>query len=125
MKYRAWFDGSAKPNPGEMTIGGYIIDENEKIIEKFSHVLGEGTNNRAEYLALVHLTAQIRILGIKDIDIKGDSNLVVQQVNGNWKCRDQYLKQLRDNILTSLRGVNWTLEHVYRENNKEADLLTR
>ena len=125
MKYKGWFDGSAKPNPGIMKIGGYIEDKNGKVIERFSLELGEGTNNRAEYLALVHLSGLIRMLDIKDIDIKGDSNLVVQQINEKWKCKDPHLKHFKDAILFSLRGVNWTLTHVYRENNKEADSLTR
>jgi ribonuclease HI len=125
MKYKGWFDGSAKPNPGIMKIGGYIEDENGKIIYKFSTELGDGTNNRAEYLALYSLCTILEQYQIEEIDIQGDSQLVVNQVNGEWKCKDPQLRAFKDGILYLLQGLKWTLTHVYRENNKEADSLTR
>ena len=55
MKYTAYFDGSAKPNPGMMKIGGLVKDETGTIKGEYSKELGHGTNNEAEYLSLIIL----------------------------------------------------------------------
>ena len=63
---------------------------------------------------------------IKRIIIKGDSLLVVNQVNGLWGAKNSEMKRLKFEVLNLLEGFDeWKLEHVYRENNKEADSLTR
>lgn len=124
-KYYAWFDGSAKPNPGKIKIGGYIQDEAGKTIEEFSDRKGRGTNNLAEYLALYRICVLVSVHGIKCIEIKGDSQLIINQVNGDSKCKHVLLKGYRDGIRDLLRGVDYKLEHVYRDKNKKADSLTR
>lgn len=124
-KYKAWFDGSAKPNPGEMTIGGYIEDDIGKSIFEFSEILGHGTNNQAEYLAFINVIRTAKKLGIKNITIQGDSALVINQVNRKWKAKDSKMLKLKNESLTILEGLNWTLSHVPRNQNKLADLLTR
>jgi ribonuclease HI len=123
-KFEGWFDGSSKPNPGQMKIGGYI-QKDGKTLYQFSKDLGLGTNNQAEYLALMHLCTGIAILGIKEIDIKGDSMLVVNQINQQWKCKDENIKRLRDKCLRLLDGVRFNISHVPRNQNKTADSLTR
>lgn len=123
-KFEGWFDGSSKPNPGKMKIGGYIQKDGKTIYE-FSKDLGLGTNNQAEYLALMNLCTGITILGIKEIDIKGDSMLVVNQINQQWKCKDENIKRLRDKCLRLLDGVRFNISHVPRNQNKTADSLTR
>ena len=125
MKYSAWFDGSAKPNPGEMTIGGYIEDENGKTIFEFSEEVGVGTNNQAEYLSFIKLVKGIKEIGLNDIIIQGDSALVVNQVNKKWKAKNAHIKSLRNTALKLLKGIDWNLSHVSRTQNKRADLLTR
>jgi len=120
------FDGSSVPNPGEMTIGGKITDKDGNTVCTYSRSLGQGTNNIAEYLSLVELIQYAREKGIKNIIIRGDSQLVVNQVNGAWKAKDPKMKMLRNEVLASLQFFDrWKLEHVKREFNKEADNLTR
>lgn len=123
-KFEGWFDGSSKPNPGEMKVGGYIQQDGKTVYE-FSKDLGHGTNNKAEYFALIHLCTGVAILGIKEIDIKGDSLLVVNQMNKSWKCKDANIKILRDKCIKLLDGVKYTISHVPRGENKIADSLTR
>jgi ribonuclease HI len=121
------FDGSSVPNPGKMTIGGKIVDEKSNTICTYSRILpGEGTNNIAEYLSLIELIQYAKEKGIKKILIKGDSLLVVNQVNGIWKAKDSKMKILKYAVIDSLKYFDeWKLEHVKRELNKEADKLTR
>jgi len=123
--YTAGFDGSSIPNPGEMKIGGWIKDSNQKQRYSFSRSIGQGTNNEAEYQALIHLLKTARRLEIKNIFITGDSALVVSQVNGIWKVKNKRMKVLHEEVLSLLKGMNWTLKHVVRKYNSEADSLTR
>lgn len=121
------FDGSAAPNPGRMTIGGIIIDETlQETICTYSEFVGDGTNNEAEYLSLIRLLEESLKNGITKLHIKGDSLLVVNQINGKWKCKKQNLIELREQAKILLEKFDkWKLDHIYRDQNKEADSLTR
>lgn len=123
--YKAWFDGSAKPNPGDMKIGGYIEDPQGNVVYEFSKEEGYGTNNEAEYKAFIWLLTVLNEKGIKNIEIKGDSALVINQVNGTWKAKDPRMITFRDDAIELLETINWTLSHVLRESNQKADALTR
>ena len=125
--YEAYFDGSAAPNPGEMTIGGYIqrVSDKQKV-HVYSLELGYGTNNEAEYRSLIEICDNLERLGIKNVNIFGDSLLVVNQVNGTWKARDVRMESFKITVLDLLKPVpNWTLAHVGRRQNMLADSLTR
>jgi len=122
-----YFDGSAKPNPGMMKIGGYIKNPKDlgPPIYKFSADVGEGTNNQAEYLALIKLVEVAIEQGIKRIKIFGDSLLAVSQVNGVWQANKK-MAPLRDRARELLENFSeYDLSHVSREENMKADLLTR
>lgn len=123
--YTAGFDGSATPNPGDMKIGGWIKNPSGKRIYDFTKAIGHGTNNEAEYNALIKLMSEIKKRGIIKVKIKGDSALVVNQVNSIWKTKDPRMKKLRHRVLSESKGLDYILEHVVREYNSEADLLTR
>lgn len=124
--YIAFFDGSAKPNPGEMKIGGYLNNGDMKPIYRYSTEAGEGTNNQAEYLSLLYLLDIIIEKGIQHVTIFGDSKLVVNQVNGEWKAKDEKMKKLRNQALDKLSKIEkWSLKHIKRDKNKQADNLTR
>ncbi len=125
--YVGQFDGSAKPNPGEMKIGGFIKSPTNmnKTIFTFSFEKGPGTNNRAEYLALIQLIESAIERGIKRFNIYGDSNLAVMQVNRKWKANKD-MAPLRDQAIKLLKNFDhWSLSHVPRALNSEADSLTR
>lgn len=126
MKYTAYFDGSAKPNPGMMKIGGLVKDETGAIKGKYSKDLGHGTNNEAEYKSLIILLKGLVKHEVKNVTIFGDSALVVNQVNGTWKAKDHRMIALRDKAVDLLTSIpKWRLEHVKRGFNIEADSLTR
>lgn len=123
--YTAGFDGSATPNPGEMKIGGWIKKDG-KVIFEFQRSIGTGTNNAAEYAALLALVKEAQRRNIQSISIKGDSQLIINQVNGVWKAKKPTMKYYRNKVLSVLKNINdWELIHVVRKHNKEADNLTR
>ncbi len=125
-KYEGFFDGSAKPNPGLIKIGGFIKDPNGKVIVKYSEATGNGTNNEAEYISFIRLVNAVIDRGIKNITIYGDSALVVNQVNHTWKARDERMKNFKSLALEQLKQIpKWRLEHIKRGFNTEADSLTR
>ena len=124
--YTGGFDGSATPNPGQMKIGGWIKDPSGKIIFEFSREIGQGTNNVAEYAALLTLVKEANRRGIKEIRIKGDSQIVVNQVNRVWRAKVYNMRFYRRRVLSVLNQMDkWELVHVVRKFNKEADNLTR
>lgn len=124
--YECFFDGSAKPNPGEMKIGGVIKDLDGNVVEEYSKELGYGTNNQSEYLSFIYLL-EIAAKHLPDkLIIRGDSALVVNQVNGNWKVKDPKMKglcKIAQNMVQCFPEIQ--LEHVKRGLNQEADSLTR
>ncbi len=125
--YIGQFDGSSKPNPGAMKIGGYIknLRNMRETLYTFSLDKGEGTNNRAEYLALIELLEMAIRKGIKRFNIYGDSKLAVMQVNGKWKA-NAAMAPYRDQVLQLLEGFDHcSLSYIPRAFNAEADLLTR
>ncbi len=123
--YEGFFDGSAKPNPGIMTIGGFIKEAGATVIHTFSEELDYGTNNEAEYYAFIRLVSEIIKLDIKKIRIYGDSALVVNQVNRKWKANKKMRPYRNEAILLLDRVADWRLEHIKRGLNMEADALTR
>lgn len=127
MQYEAYFDGSAKPNPGEMMIGGLIKESSSgETIHQYSKEIGNGTNNEAEYSSLLNLLDDLIEMNIQEVTIYGDSALVVNQVNRKWKCKDDRMKALCNKARQMLSLIpKWRLEHVKRGYNKEADSLTR
>ena len=126
MTFTASFDGSAKPNPGEMKVGGLIKYPDGEVMLEYSEELGQGTNNEAEYASLIMLLDKLIEHNIQEIVIRGDSALVVNQVNRTWKAKDERMKALRNKARQMLSLIpDWKLEHVLRGKNKEADSLTR
>jgi len=124
-KYKAWFDGSATPNPGQMKLGGVIKDDRGKVVEKYSLEVGYGTNNRAEYLSLYRLVNVLTQYNPESVEIYGDSMLVVNQINGEWKVSDPELKKIYSQTMQQLDLIpHWKIKHVPREKNQEADNLT-
>jgi len=123
--FTAYFDGSASPNPGDMNVGGHI--KNDKYtVSKFSKNMGNGTNNEAEYLALIELIKKIIYLHIKKVEIFGDSQLVVNQVNGVFKVKQENIKKLVEHVKNLLKQIpDWSLSWIERSKNKEADVLSK
>lgn len=126
LKYVMHFDGSSKPNPGDM-ISAYIIeDENNHVLFAETIKSGNGTSNRAEYIGLYSGIKKAKELGFVNLDILGDSELIINQVKGNCRCTKPPLRYYRDRIRNLLKEFDsWSLTHVLRNENKKADKLCR
>lgn len=118
------FDGGAVPNPGEMGIG-IVLLENDEVIKEISEKLeGKGTNNIAEYTALSKGVSKALELGWTEVSIEGDSELIINQVNGLCMVNDRNLKVLHKKVLDKLSNFDsYTLRHIPREDNFLADEL--
>jgi ribonuclease HI len=117
-------DGGARNNPGPAGAGVYIVDGKKKIeLKKF---LGSQTNNWAEYEAvlLALAAAKKHKFENREIEVRADSLLVVEQVSGNWKIKEPALKLQHAKVCTMLNDFSSIrFVHVPREENKEADRL--
>ncbi len=125
-----YFDGLCQPvNPGGVATYGYAIYRNGKVIKRGCRVIGEGsgmTNNFAEYTALKRALMWLNESGIKDeITIKGDSQLVISQMKGVWKVKSQTSRKFVPEIRKLLKNKRVKLIWIPREENSEADMLSR
>lgn len=117
-------DGASRGNPGEAGIGIVIYDENGVPMREIARYLGKVTNNIAEYTALIEGLRAATELGAKDIIIRSDSELMVRQVMGEYKVRNQGLQPLFVEARRLLMHFHyWRLEYVPRELNRRADEL--
>jgi len=117
-------DGASRGNPGPAAIGATIKDERGKLITSISQRIGRTTNNQAEYRAVITALEEAIRLGIKQVNINSDSELVVKQINGEYRVKKDTLKPLYQQVrqlLGSLEG--FTITHIPRHQNPEADNL--
>ena len=118
-----YFDGASRGNPGPAAIGWVIVTA-DGIAEEGSERIGETTNNRAEYDALVRALELARDYGYDAVDVRGDSELVVKQVRGEYAVNQPELRERRVRARELLDDFDrWSLEHVPREINDRADEL--
>ena len=125
-----WIDGLCEPNPYGKGCIGYVIKDNGVTIAKGSYVVGEGaemTNNVAEYQALIYALREIRRLRLetKIIVIRSDSELLVKQMNRRWDVKAPLLLPLYALAKDLANGLHYRIEWIPREENEEADKLTR
>ena len=120
-------DGACSGNPGPMGIGIIIYEkyENRKILAQISEYIGDGTNNIAEYTAVVKALEAVKIFNPKKIEVRSDSELLIKQLNGEYKVRNSKLRDLKRNIELLSAGIVITFTHVPREENSEADKLSK
>lgn len=117
-------DGASSGNPGPAGIGAVILLEDGKIT--LSEPIGISTNNIAEYRALIRALEVAKEKGVSGVKIFIDSELVVKQINGHYKVKDEKLIPLYHEVYSLLRGFKrFVVEHVPRGKNKEADGLAR
>ena len=125
MKATIYTDGACLGNPGPMGLGIHIKRADGEVVNK-SIPYGHGTNNVAEYSALVKALEIAREQGITEVDAYLDSNLVVQQIKRNWRVKDASLRELAQAVwaLASL-FESFSISHVPREENTVADALSK
>lgn len=117
-------DGGSRGNPGPGAIAVVIKDENGKTVEEYSEFIGETTNNRAEYSAILKALELAIKFCRKEIMIFSDSENTVKQLQGINKVKDKELLKLFQNVKEKEKYFEKvTYNHIKRENNKRADKL--
>ena len=117
-------DGASRGNPGPAAIGATIKDEGGQLVATVSESIGRTTNNQAEYRALIAALEKAIGLGARKVDIRLDSELVIRQLQGRYRVKNVALRPLYlrvGELLDRLDG--FTLKHIPREQNTEADRL--
>lgn len=124
--YTLYFDGCSKGNPGPAGAGAVIYDENEEEIWSQAHfVSSHGTNNEAEYTGLLLGLQKSVELGISNLLVRGDSQLIIRQMKGEYKVKSESLKNIHLNAIKLTKQIEKIkFEHVYRKFNKRADELS-
>lgn len=124
MKFLAYIDGAARGNPGPAGAGVYVEPDGNRPAEELFEPLGNQTNNVAEYSALLLALTRAEELGAQDVEIRSDSKLLVEQVNGRYKVNAVHLKPLVSDAVRRAKAFRrFSLRHVPREQNKKADRM--
>jgi ribonuclease HI len=120
----AYIDGGARGNPGPAGYGVRVERSDGELIEEFGESIGVATNNVAEYRALIAALEWARSHGHRQLHVRSDSQLLVQQMLGNYKVKNPGLQPLhaRARMLAHEIGTV-AFEHVRREHNEHADRL--
>ena len=117
-------DGGARGNPGPAAIAAVVSTPEAEVLTERAEAIGEATNNVAEYRALRLGIELARELGAEEVELIGDSELIVRQVRGEYKVKQEHLRPLHAAVLKALMDFDtWSIRHVRREQNEEADRL--
>jgi ribonuclease HI len=117
-------DGGARGNPGPAAIAAVMRVPDGEVLEERGERIGRATNNVAEYRALLLGIKRAAALGATELELVGDSELIVKQVKGEYKVKDTTMRELHAQVKEALRGFEaWSIRHVRREHNAEADRL--
>ena len=123
-KFTIYCDGASRGNPGEAGIGFIVLDEQGSTVRRVSDYLGKSTNNVAEYTALIRALQETIKLGGTHVRAYSDSELVVKQLKGEYRVKNQGLLPLFQQVAgLAARFEEFIIEHLPREQNKEADNL--
>lgn len=123
-KLTIYTDGGARGNPGPAGIGCVILDEQGNAVAEISKCIGEATNNQAEYQALIAGLTKAKELGAREIDFFLDSELVVKQLNREYRVKDKELALLFVQAYNLTLGFKKVIfKHIRREKNELADRL--
>lgn len=118
-----YFDGGSRGNPGPAAIG-WVIVTSDGIVDEGTERIGRATNNQAEYEALIRALEAAADYRFDEVIVRGDSQLVVKQVRGEWNANDPTMREKRVRVHELLGSFDdWRLEHVPREINRRADEL--
>jgi ribonuclease HI len=122
--FRAGFDGGSRGNPGPAAWGVVVLDEAGRPLSGHAGAIGRATNNVAEYRGLLEALALAERSGASEVRLFADSELVVKQMRGEYKVRHPDLIPLAMEARRRASGfASFSIEHVPRERNKEADRL--
>jgi ribonuclease HI len=124
VRVRAHIDGAARGNPGPAGAGVFIESEDDRPAQELFESLGRATNNVAEYRALLLALRRAKEMEADTVEILSDSLLLVQQVNGIFKVKAPHLVPIVSDAVRQAKSFRrFSIRHVPREQNKEADRL--
>jgi ribonuclease HI len=125
MTILAYTDGASRGNPGDSGIGIVLKDEAGDLLASTYGYIGQATNNIAEYSALAACLKLVQKFKCSTLVVHSDSELMVRQINGQYKVKNVGLKKHFQRIQQSLTASSFqfSIKHVPREENKEADQL--
>lgn len=115
-----YFDGGCRPNPGTMAMA-FVTSEGHEFFE----LIGEGTNNMAEWRSLFAAASFAKTFDVKSVTFRGDSTLVVNQAKGLWKIKIPMFSVLRRSVLAQLADIDATFEFIPRAQNLAGHLIER
>ena len=122
--HRANIDGAARGNPGPASYGVVIRDGQGVLVAKLKKYIGRMTNNVAEYYGLIAALDYAESHGIRALRVESDSELMVKQMQGQYKVKSEDLRPLYERAKKMTLGFeSFRIDHVYREQNREADTL--
>jgi ribonuclease HI len=118
-------DGAARGNPGPAGAGAVITDSRGTMLARLGRFLGRQTNNVAEYQGLLLGLRHAKELGVREVAVRADSQLMIRQLAGQYAVKNPGLKPLHAEALRLLRSFdNYKLEHIPREQNALADEMS-
>lgn len=124
MRLTVHVDGGARGNPGPAAIAVVVSDDEGQVVHEAHETIGRATNNVAEYRALIFGIEKAAELGATELELVGDSELVVKQVRGEYRVKDAGLKPLHSAAQQALGDfAEWQIRHVKRDQNAAADAL--
>jgi ribonuclease HI len=124
MRVIVHVDGGARGNPGPAAIGVVVSTPDGTVIDELAERIGVATNNVAEYNAVLRGLERARALGADEVEVVGDSELVVRQLRGSYRVKHPDMKRLHDQAMAALSGfTRWQARAVPRSLNARADAL--
>ena len=124
LAWRANIDGGSRGNPGPASYGVVIRDPRGEIVARLKKYIGRTTNNVAEYYGLIAALDYAQSNNIRSLRVESDSELLVKQMRGQYKVKSPDLKPLYERAKKMSQAIPaFRIDHVYREQNREADLL--
>lgn len=118
-------DGAARGNPGPAGAGAVLMDAEGRVVARLGRFLGVQTNNYAEYMGLLLGLKHARSLGVKELEVLADSELLIRQLQGRYQVKSPTLRPLYEEARALLGQFSRVkLTHVPREKNKAADEMS-
>src|SRR3974390_521785 len=122
--HQANVDGGSRGNPGPAAYGVVIRDPRGEVVARLKKYIGQNTNNVAEYFGLIAALDYAQAHGVRALRVESDSELMVKQMRGQYKVKSEELKPLFERAKKMSQGLeSFRIDHVYREQNREADAL--
>lgn len=125
VRMRVYSDGAARGNPGLSGAGAVLVEPNGQVVDRLGKFLGVQTNNFAEYMGLLLGLRRAKQLGVREVEVYADSELMIRQLGGRYQVKSPSLRPLYEEALRLLNDFSRVkLVHVPREMNAAADEMS-